>query len=94
MGRDPVPCAECRRGPKDLLCDENPHFFQFRAIKPFHRLYLCRASRWIHIMTYLDLRDIQLRAIFFAISEITAVTSPSRHAALPRWVWQEEQKGR
>lgn len=45
-------------------------------------------------MTYLDLHDIQLRAIFFAILEITAVTSPSRHAALPRWVWQEEQKGR
>lgn len=39
MGRDLVPSAECRRGPKDLLCDENPRFFQFRAIKPFQRLF-------------------------------------------------------
>lgn len=43
MGRDLVPSAECTRGPKDLVCDEIPHFFQFRAIKPFHHFFLVQS---------------------------------------------------
>lgn len=43
LGRDLVPSAECRKEPKDLLCDKIPHFFQATAIEPFHSLFLVQS---------------------------------------------------